>query len=190
MWSQNYFSKFVLLVLCLIIPYAGHAQDNPSQAQIQKAKEKKFRATAYPLPRFVSLAKDKVYVRAGPTQQFPIKWVLQRKYLPVEVILEYQTWRKIKDHEGEEGWVHHALLSGDRTAIVMGEEMVPIYKTVSGGLTADNDKIAYLKPFVLLKVEECDGAWCYVKTLEKNTAFSGWIERKMIWGVYAGENFD
>jgi len=176
----------LLLSLCLAVPNTALAQD--AQAQ----KEKRFRSTSYPLPRFVSLAKDKVYVRAGPTQKFPIKWVLQRKDLPVEIILEYQTWRKIRDHEGEEGWVHQALLSGDRTALVMAEEegMVPLYKRVKGGIASGLDKVAYLKPFVLLAVEECEGTWCYVKTLEKNTTFSGWIERKMIWGVYADENFD
>tara|TARA_B100001989_G_scaffold250817_1_gene228679 strand:- start:2685 stop:3242 length:558 start_codon:yes stop_codon:yes gene_type:complete len=185
MWSQNYFAKPVLLLLCLVFSGTALAQD------IQKQKEKRFRSTGYPLPRFVSLAKDKVYVRAGPTKKFPIKWVLQRKHLPVEIILEYETWRKIKDHEGQEGWVHHALLSGERTALVQGEDIVPIYKSVKNSEPlSEKDMVAYLKPFVLLSVEECENQWCYVKTLEKNTQFSGWIERKMIWGVYEDENFD
>ena len=99
--------------------------------------------------------------------------------------------RKIKDHEGQEGWVHHALLSGERTALVQGEDIVPIYKSVKNSEPlSEKDMVAYLKPFVLLSVEECENQWCYVKTLEKNTQFSGWIERKMIWGVYEDENFD
>ena len=45
--------------------------------------------------------------------------MFQRAGLPVEIIAEYETWRRIRDSEGTEGWVLHSLLSGRRTALVM-----------------------------------------------------------------------
>ena len=42
--------------------------------------------------------------------------------MPVEIIAEYEAWRKVRDWEGTEGWMHQSLLSGQRTAIVMAEE--------------------------------------------------------------------
>src|SRR5215213_1305038 len=71
-----------------------------------------------PVPRFVSLKSDKVNVRAGPTKDHDVAWVYNRAALPVEVTAEFETWRRIRDWEGAEGWVYHSLLSGRRTALV------------------------------------------------------------------------
>ena len=149
-------------------------------------REKNFRTTGLSLPRFVSLAKDKTNVRAGPGEKYPIKWVIHRKNLPVEVILEFDHWRKIKDHEGQEGWVFHSLLSGERTAVIRAEGMVPIYEKKF----EDNDKKSrismMLEPFVIVKIKSCRGVWCKVSV----SGFSGWVQRKFLWGVYEPENID
>ena len=79
------------------------------------------RETGLQVPRFVSLSSNKINVRAGPGRRYPIKWIFQRKNLPVKIIAESDTWRKIKDHEGIEGWVHQRMLSGRRWAIILGE---------------------------------------------------------------------
>ncbi len=71
-----------------------------------------------PVPRFVSLKSDKVNVRAGPNKDHDVAWVYNRSALPVEVTAEFETWRRIRDWEGAEGWVYHSLLSGKRTALV------------------------------------------------------------------------
>ena len=71
-----------------------------------------------PVPRFVSLKSDKVNVRAGPNKDHDVAWVYNRAALPVEVTAEFETWRRIRDWEGAEGWVYHSLLSGKRTALV------------------------------------------------------------------------
>src|ERR1700694_5640798 len=70
------------------------------------------------IPRFVSLKPDRVNVRGGPTKDHDVTWVYTRSGLPVEITAEYENWRRIRDWEGEEGWVYHSLLSGKRTAIV------------------------------------------------------------------------
>lgn len=49
------------------------------------------------LPRFVSLRADEVNMRAGPGEQYPIEWVYQRSGLPLEVIAEFDHWRRVRD---------------------------------------------------------------------------------------------
>ena len=71
-----------------------------------------------PLPRFVSLKAERVNVRSGPNKDNDVNWVYTRVGLPVEIIAEYDNWRRIRDWEGAEGWVLHSLLSGRRTALV------------------------------------------------------------------------
>jgi SH3-like domain-containing protein len=77
-----------------------------------------FSSSGLSIPRFVSLSNSETNVRVGPGQEFPINAVYKRAGLPVEVILEYDNWRKIRDYEGAEGWVYHSLLSGKRTGII------------------------------------------------------------------------
>ncbi len=74
--------------------------------------------TGLPVPRYVSLKTDRVNLREGPSKDHRTAWVYQRAGLPVEIIAEYETWRRIRDSEGTEGWVLHSLLSGRRTALV------------------------------------------------------------------------
>ena len=74
--------------------------------------------TGLPVPRFVSLKANKVNMRIGPGKQFKVVWLYLKKGLPVEIIQEYDNWRKVRDPEGAEGWILHSLLSGRRTVIV------------------------------------------------------------------------
>ena len=138
------------------------------------------------LPRFVSLADKKTNVRSGPGKKYPVKWVLNRKSLPVEVILEFDHWRKIKDHEGGEGWVFHSLLSGKRTAIIRGDNTVSAYANSFDGNTKKPHVSMYLEPMSVVEIMSCKGGWCAVAT----SGLSGWIKRKSLWGVYERENID
>ena len=70
------------------------------------------------VPRFVSLHSDKVNLRTGPGRQYPIEWVLTRKDMPVEVIAQFEHWRRIRDWEGTAGWVQERMVAGRRTIIV------------------------------------------------------------------------
>ncbi len=141
-----------------------------------------FRSTPYPIPRFVSLSSEKVYVRSGPGSRYPVKWVYKRNGLPVEVILEYEAWRKIKDIDGDEGWVHQSLTSGHRTGIIKGESAISLYQKPKD--TAR--KNATLEPLVLVDISKCEEAWCKIEI----SGYKGWVERKYLWGVYESENFD
>src|SRR5689334_22745186 len=71
-----------------------------------------------PVPRFVTLRAEPVNVRTGPGERYPIDWVFNRKDLPVEIVAEFDNWRKIRDIDGAEGWVHQRMLAGRRSVLV------------------------------------------------------------------------
>lgn len=162
----------------------------PGEAGAQAAKEGDAGVmigpvSGLPVPRFVSLKSAKVYVRAGPTKEHPVSFIYRRAGEPVEIVAEYDNWRRIRDSEGSEGWVWHSLLSGRRTALVAPwskDRELPIH--VSAGANARMS--ARLEPKVLVEARKCDGTWCRVE----GDGFSGWIEQDRLWGVYQGERFD
>ncbi len=131
------------------------------------------------IPRFLSLRADTVNVRAGPGVRYPVQWVYKRRSLPVEVIAEFDTWRKIRDFEGTEGWVHQNMLSGRRTTIVT-ETVRTLRREAKNGAAA----VARLEPGVLGRLLECEGEWCRVEV----AGLKGWLKRGEIWGVYPDES--
>jgi SH3-like domain-containing protein len=135
-----------------------------------------------PVPRYVSLKSDRVNVREGPSKEHPTVWVYTHAGLPVEITAEFETWRKIRDWEGAEGWVLHSLLSGRRTALTAPWKKEPQL------LTADDHKtaVAKLSPGVVSSVRSCDGKWCRVSGKD----FDGFIQQENLWGVYPGEKFE
>ena len=133
-----------------------------------------FNNSGLEIPRFVSLKDSKVFVRSGPGLRYPIKWVFKKEGLPVEIVQEFDTWRKIRDNEGEEGWVHQTLLSGSRKALIAEEKgAILVRKPVTGA-----KPVAVLEPNVLIALTQCSGAWC---SGEAN-GFKGWIEKKITLG--------
>ena len=143
----------------------------------------KLGASGLQLPRFVSLKSNRVNVRKGPSTEHAVAWVFSRAGLPVEVMAEVENWRQIRDSEGSEGWVFHALLSGRRTALVMPwvdtRETITLYDDPS----ASARTVARLEPGVLGSVHECGGEWCSFTA----GGITGWIEQQRLWGVYRDE---
>lgn len=158
------YSKFLLLVLSLVS--IGNLGGFSSYAQTGS------------IPRMVSLRAEEVNVRSGPGIRYPVQWVFQRKYMPVEVIAEYDTWRKIRDWEGAEGWVHRAMLSSQRAIVVIGDEA-----TMRRQDKIKSPAVARLSQGMVAKIEECQRAWCYLNV----RGYSGWVSRQGLWGLYPEE---
>lgn len=135
--------------------------------------------TGLPLPRFVSLRSDTVYVRAGPGMRYPVKWVYQRRAYPLQVIQEFDTWRKIRDADNEEGWVHQSLLSGNRHVLIVADAPV----TITRKPEEDARPVAQLEPGVVAKLDECADNWCQVSV----SGYDGWLLKSSLWGVYERE---
>ena len=135
-------------------------------------------AASLPVPRMVSLRADEVNVRSGPGVRYPVKWVFQRRDMPVEIIAEYDTWRKIRDWEGAEGWVHRAMVTGRRTIIVQDREV-----TLRRGATDESPAVARLGQGMVARAEECGPNWCYLTV----QGYEGWARRGGLWGIYPDE---
>jgi SH3-like domain-containing protein len=130
------------------------------------------------VPRFVSLRSDEVNLRTGPGERYPIDWVLVKKGLPVEVLDEYDVWRRIRDSQGSEGWVHQRMVGATRTVIVTGK-----LRTLRAEPGDDAAALAHVEPGVIARLLECRDAWCRVEAQD----IKGWLKRGEIWGVYAEE---
>jgi SH3-like domain-containing protein len=105
--------------------------------------------------------------------------------LPVEVVQEFENWRRIRDSEGTEGWVFQGLLSGKRTAAVAPwEKGDPLPIRAAPEETAR--VTAYLEPGVLATVSRCKSGWC--RLIDRR--FVGWIEQDRLWGVYLDETVE
>jgi SH3-like domain-containing protein len=138
-------------------------------------------ATGLPLPRYASLKTDRVNLREGPSKDHATKWVFQRAGLPVEITAEFETWRKVRDSEGAEGWVLHSLLSGRRTALIAPGKKGQVFKIFSR--PHGSDIAATLESGVIANVRGCDGSWCTID----GDGFKGAIEQVVLWGVYPNE---
>ena len=160
-------------------------------AHAQAPQEGK-KGSGLPVPRYVSLKTDRVNLREGPSKDNRTAWVFQRAGLPVEITAEYETWRRIRDAEGTEGWVLHSLLSGRRTALVIpwakGEQPpVPVYERADERA----EVVARLEPNVITSVKQCTGSWCRVTVNQAASRdVGGFIRQDRLWGVYPNERIE
>lgn len=146
-------------------------------------------ASGLPIPRFVSLKFNAVNLRVGPGNDYPIAWVYKRKGLPVEVVQEFGHWRKLRDMDGVEGWVHSNLTSGERSVIIRrsegGSARVPIYATANSASRLSMEAEAG----AIMPLGACEREWCEVKS-DADSGQSGWTEKRFLWGVYADETIE
>ncbi len=139
-------------------------------------------ASGLPIPRFVSLKTEKVNVRKGPSSDHDVAWVFQSKGLPVEIIAEFETWRRVRDSEGAEGWILQNMLSGKRNVLIApwpNVTFVPLFSSAS----KDGSLVANLSSRAMGEIKSCDGTWCNVSA----GGYAGYVEQSMLWGAYPGE---
>lgn len=121
-----------------------------------------------------SLKNNKVNVRLGPGKNYPIKFIYEIKYLPVVIIDKHYNWRKIKDYENDNGWVHISQLSKTRTTITQKKNEV-IFSSPS----IYSKPKAKLEIYQVLIINKCNKMWCAVK----NSKVNGWIKKQHLWGI-------
>ena len=122
---------------------------------------------------FLTLKKNEVNLRQGPSFDYPIKLVYKKRYLPVIILDKSGPWKKIRDFENNTGWIHTALLSKKKSAINIKNHSI-IYKKPT----------IYSKPIVKLEVgrltlvKKCKLEWCKISSGD----YQGWIFKSSLWG--------
>jgi len=146
--------KLVVGIFILLISYIANAEKDDSGTM-------------------KSLKSDKVNVRVGPGEDYPIIFRYICKGLPVKVIAEFKTWKKIRDQEGDEGWVASRLVSNKKTVTVSKNTILytkPLEKSI---------KLAILEKGVIAEVVGFESDFIKIKLNSK----VGWIKKVDVWGL-------
>lgn len=173
------FSKIILATL-LMLAVPAFAEEPAADAPAAGAQPAPT-SSGLPIPRFVTLRTGEINLRTGPGVRYPVDWVYHREGLPVEITAEYDTWRRIRDIDGAEGWVHQSMLSGRRAFIVTGTSVQPVYKTANSTASV----VAHAEPQVMGELTACENAWCEVKF--PGTSVRGWMPKGTFYGAYDDE---
>ena len=143
------------------------------------------------LPRFVSTRSAPINVRVGPGTRYDIAWEFTLPGLPVEITQEFDTWRKIRYVDGDEGWVHQSLLIARRTALVE-----PFGGMEQAALRVRPEDEAPLRAWLgtgyLVEIKSCEDGWCKVTTIPDagQKALTGSMLEIELWGVYPDETIE
>ena len=175
-WHKGSMLRFShLILILLLVPAMG-----PQASNLAPDQPRYSGPSGLAIPRFVSLASDTVHMRAGPGIRYPITWVYKRRGTPFMVMAEHEYWRKVRDAEGTEGWIHRSLLSNRRTAVLRGG-VADLYEIPD----ANSSITLRAEPGVIGKLLECTKSWCRIE-LDNTKA---WIPRTAIFGALETEIF-
>tara|TARA_B100000767_G_scaffold15098_1_gene14372 strand:+ start:1860 stop:2261 length:402 start_codon:yes stop_codon:yes gene_type:complete len=122
--------------------------------------------------KFLSLKKNKVNVRYGPSFESKIKYIYKKINLPIKQIDKKGNWRRIIDLKNNSGWIHWSQLKPSNSIITLENKI--LFKKAS----KFSRPIARLEKGRLLVIKKCKNKWCNVITDD----YTGWIKAKKIWG--------
>ena len=129
-------------------------------------------STTYADDIFLSLKKDKVNVRYGPSFESPVKFIYKKINLPIKQIDKKENWRRIIDSKNNSGWIHWSQLKPINSVILLRDKI--LFKKPSNF----SRPLANIKQGRVLVIKKCDGNWCKVQTEN----LKGWIDNKYLWG--------
>ena len=121
---------------------------------------------------FISLKKDKVNVRYGPSLESPIKYVYKKINLPIKQIDKNENFRRIIDIKNNSGWIHVSQLKQINSIIPLEDKI--LFQEPSNF----SKPLAKIKKGRILIVKKCEENWCLIKT----SKFKGWIKNTHVWG--------
>ena len=123
--------------------------------------------------KFLSLKKNKVNVRYGPSFGSDIKYVYKKINLPLKQIDIKENFRRIIDLKNNSGWIHISQLKKSNSVITTQDKV--LFKRP----TDFAKPIAQIKEGRLLILDKCEKLWC--KVITEN--YEGWIKTNNIWGL-------
>ena len=123
---------------------------------------------------FLSLKKNKVNVRYGPSFESPIKYIYKKINLPIKQIDKKENFRRIIDHKKNSGWIHISQLKKINSVIPLKDKI--LFQKPSNF----SKPLAKIKKGRVLIVKKCENNWCKIETGK----FKGWIKNNDIWGKF------
>ena len=121
---------------------------------------------------FLSLKKNKVNVRYGPSFDSPVKFVYKKINLPIKQIDKKENWRRIIDLKNNSGWIHWSQLKPTNSVISLNEKI--LFKKPSNF----SKPLAKIQAGRVMVLQKCIDGWCKIKSEN----FKGWIKTDNVWG--------
>jgi len=122
--------------------------------------------------KFLSLKKNKVNVRYGPSLNSKIKYIYKKINLPIKQIDKKENFRRIVDLKNNSGWIHISQLKKSNSIIILENKI--LFKKPSNF----SRPIARLEKERLLVIKNCENNWCSLTS----DNYTGWIKTDNIWG--------
>ena len=123
--------------------------------------------------KFLSLKKNKVNVRYGPSFDSEVKYIYKKINLPIKQIDQKENFRRIVDLNNNSGWIHVSQLKKVNSVIILENKI--LFKKASNF----SKPLARLEKGRLLIIKNCENKWCYITTDD----YMGWIKTENIWGL-------
>jgi SH3-like domain-containing protein len=146
--SQRLFLGTVIALFILSLPAAGFAAE------------------------YVSVKKDGVNIRSGPSTKSNVIWQVFESF-PLKVLKREGKWASVVDFEGDKGWIYESLITSKKTVIVNVETA-----NMRSGSSTNDSIIATVKKGVVFEVLEMNGAWMKVRHKDEIT---GWMHNSLLW---------
>jgi SH3-like domain-containing protein len=124
--------------------------------------------------KYLSIRTNVANLRIGPSYEHPVSYIYEKRNLPVEVIEEFEVWRKVKDYQGEVGWIHLSQLSRKRTLLTFKDGIVIFKKS-----TIYSEPIIKIGKLETAVIKKCIPGWCLIE-IQK---YKGWIQTDQVWGI-------
>jgi SH3-like domain-containing protein len=121
---------------------------------------------------YVSVKKDGVNIRSGPSTKSKVIWQVFESF-PLEVIKREGKWANVVDFEGDKGWIYETLITDEKTVIVNVETA-----NMRSGSSKDDPIVATVKKGVVFEPLEMNGNWMKVRYKDEIT---GWMHNSLLW---------
>ncbi len=125
-----------------------------------------------PVPRYVSLRTEGANGRHGPGLEHRVDWIYERAGLPLMVTGESGPWRRVRDPDGDESWMHAQNLDQRRTIYISSAS------ALRRNAHESSQVVAYLAQGVVGALTACEGDWRRVAVGGR----VGWVQNEALWG--------
>lgn len=123
--------------------------------------------------KMIAIDRPKVNMRSGPGTKYKVIWVLRKGY-PLQVVGEKNNWYRVRDFEGDYGWVYGPLTSGKAHLVVKKDKV-----NLRSGPGTKYRIVAQARKGVVFRTLKRAKGW--VKVRHEN-GITAWVSRKLLWG--------